>query len=83
MLRRSKRKIHMVAKWDAILLATAVAGGSMLIESSHRVDTGAPDEEVVATSACDTGIAARLWKPADGEANDTEAAPAPPGCPSD
>jgi hypothetical protein len=81
MLRRSKRKIHMVAKWDAILLATAVAGGSMLIESSHRVDTGAPDEEVVATNACDAGIAARLWKPAEDEGNDIE--PAPPGCPSD
>ena len=53
----------MVARWDAILLATAVAGGSMLIENSHRLDTGAPDEEVVATSACDTVIAARIWKP--------------------
>jgi len=72
----------MVARWDAILVAASVAGGSMLIENSHRVDTGAPDEEVVAASACDTAIAERAWKPAD-EGNDTAAAQAPPGCPSD
>jgi hypothetical protein len=42
----------MVVRWDALLLAAVVAGGSMLIESSHRLDTGAPDEEVVASSTC-------------------------------
>ncbi len=73
----------MVARWDAILLATAVAGGSMLIENSHRLDTGAPDEEVVATRACDTLIAARIWKPGGDEGEPTEAAQAPPGCPTD
>jgi hypothetical protein len=73
----------MVARWDAILLATAVAGGSMLIENSHRFDTGAPDEEVVATSACDTVIAARIWKQAEDEGNDAVVAQAPPGCSSD
>jgi hypothetical protein len=82
MLRRSKWTFHMVARWDAILLATAVAGGSMLIENSHRLDTGAPDEEIVATSACDTVTAARIWKEAD-EGSDTVAAQAPPGCSSD
>ena len=81
MLRRSKRtNAAMVAKWDAILLATAVAGGSMLIENSHRLDTGAPDEEVVATKACDTVIAAPIWKPGEDEGNDTDAAQAPSGC---
>jgi hypothetical protein len=83
MLRRSKRTIHMVARWDAILLATAVAGGSMLIENSHRLDTGAPDEEVVLISACDTVIAARVWRPEEDGGNDTVAAQAPPGCASD
>jgi hypothetical protein len=73
----------MVARWDAILVAASVAGGSMLIENSHRVDTGAPDEEVVAASACDTAIAEPAWKPAEDEGNDTAAAQAPPGCPSD
>jgi hypothetical protein len=70
----------MPARWDAILLATAVAGGSMLIENSHRLDTGAPDEEVVAISACDTVIAAHVWKPAEDEGDATQASP---GCPSD
>jgi hypothetical protein len=70
----------MVARWDAILLATAVAGGSMLIENSHRLDTGAPDEEVVAMSACDTVIAVRIWKQAEDAGNDTDAAQAPSGC---
>jgi len=71
----------MAVRWDAILLATAVAGGSMLIENSHRLDTGAPDEEIVAMSACDTVIAARIWKPVTEDAVDTpEAAQAPSGC---
>ena len=36
----------MLARWDALLIiAVAVAGGSMLIENSHRLDTGAPDED--------------------------------------
>ena len=77
----------MVARWGAILLATAVAGGSMLIENSHRLDTGAPDEEIVAASTCDTVIAARIWKPGilptGDEGDDTDAAQAPPGCKSD
>jgi hypothetical protein len=71
----------MAVRWDAFLLATAVAGGSMLIENSHRLDTGAPDEEIVAMSACDTVIAARIWKPVTEDASDApEAAQAPSGC---
>jgi hypothetical protein len=55
----------------------------MLIENSLRLDTGAPDEEVVAISACDTVIAARVWRPEEDGGNDTVAAQAPPGCASD
>src|SRR6202043_119572 len=55
----------MVVKWDALLLAAVVAGGSMLIENSHRLDTGAPDEEVVAISTCSDTLAGDrdAWKP--------------------
>ena len=51
----------MLIRWDTLLIAAAVAGGSMLIENSHRVDTGAPDDEVVAAApaACtDTRVEA-------------------------
>ena len=41
----------MIARWDVLLLAAAVLGGSMMIESSHRLDTGASDEALVATPA--------------------------------
>jgi hypothetical protein len=75
----------MFARWDAILLAATLAGGSMLIENSHRLDTGAPDEEVVATSTCDA-VAAEVynWKPLalpEADASDEPpAAQVPPGC---
>jgi hypothetical protein len=39
----------MIARLDALVVAMSVLGGSMLIENSHRVDTGAPDEGLVAT----------------------------------
>jgi hypothetical protein len=78
----------MVAKWDAILLATVLAGGSMLIENSHRLDTGAPDEEVVATSTCDALAAdSYAWKPLtlpeQDESDEPDVAPTPPGCTSE
>jgi hypothetical protein len=41
----------MLARWDTLLVAIALAGGSVLIENSHRVDTGAPDDEVAATAS--------------------------------
>jgi hypothetical protein len=65
MLRRSKTDDStMVARWDVLLLAGVLAGGSMLIENSHRLDTGAPDEEIVATSTCDGFAPERyVWKP--------------------
>ena len=78
----------MATRWDAILLATAIAGGSMLIESSHRLDTGAPDEETVAASTCEAGGAERYaWKPVmlptGDDAEGSEAAQARSGCPSE
>jgi len=60
MLRRSNGSAAMVARWDALLLAATVLGGSMAIENSHRVDTGAPDEDLTAAPACiDAQIAPR------------------------
>ena len=78
MLRRSKWVIPMVARWDVMLLAAVLGGGSMLIENSHRLDTGAPDEEMLATSTCEAGD---IWKPtmlpSGDDADQTDAAPAP------
>lgn len=74
----------MVLRWDAILVAAAVAGGSMLIENSHRLDTGAPDEEVVAINACDNIVAARIWRPTmEDEGAAAGEAQAPSGCQSE
>jgi hypothetical protein len=84
----------MVARWDALLLAAAVAGGSMLIENSHRLDTVAPDDEVMASSTCrDDQIAARygwnrrtLIDSDDGVAvsgGDADNAQASSGCPAE
>ncbi|HUI96229.1 MAG TPA: hypothetical protein VLX44_10780 [Xanthobacteraceae bacterium] len=70
----------MLVRWDAILLAAAVAGGSVLIENSHRLDTGAPDEEVVGASTCATAVSARVWKPADDGATDADSVQLPLGC---
>jgi hypothetical protein len=53
----------MLIKWDTLLVAVAVLGGSVLIENSHRVDTGMPDDEVTATAAAaciDTQVTATL-----------------------
>jgi hypothetical protein len=89
MLRRSNGRFHMVARWDVLLLAGVLAGGSMLIENSHRLDTGAPDEEIVAASTCDSVAAEHYaWKPftlpAAGDADDeTAAAQVPAGCASE
>jgi hypothetical protein len=75
----------MVARWDVLLLAGVLAGGSMLIETSHRLDTGAPDAEVVAVSTCDAAVAERYdWKPltrpTGDDADETVSAQAPSGC---
>jgi len=42
----------MIARWDALLLAAVLSGGSMLIENSHRIDTGSADDTVATPSAC-------------------------------
>jgi hypothetical protein len=54
LLRRSKPDdSSMFARWEVLLLAAALAGAAMLIENSHRLDAGAPDDDVdvVATSS--------------------------------
>ncbi len=79
MLRRSKWTIPMVIRWDVMLLAGILAGGSMLIENSHRLDTGAPDEEIVGASACTAVVSARLWKPGEDEPADADSVQ-PLGC---
>jgi hypothetical protein len=45
----------MVPRWDVLVVAATLLGGSMMIESSHRVDTGAPDDAFAAAplTACD------------------------------
>jgi hypothetical protein len=84
----------MVVRWDALLLAATMAGGSMLIENSHRLDTGAPDEEVMASSTCrDDQVAARYgWNRrmlADSDdrvevaSGDADKAQDLPGCPGE
>jgi hypothetical protein len=53
----------MLLRWDTLLIAVAVVGGSVLIENSHRIDTAAPDDEVTASapSACvDTQVTATI-----------------------
>ena len=88
MLRRSKWTIAMVARWDVLFLGGVLAGGSMLIEHSHRLDTGAPDEEIVAASTCDAAGAGHYdWKPltrpAEDDTDEAVSAQAPTGCASE
>jgi hypothetical protein len=76
----------MLIKWDTLLVAVAVLGGSVLIENSHRIDTGMPDDEVTATApaACiDTQVTATLASGDNdsGDARGSAAAPsALPAC---
>ena len=75
----------MVPRWDALLVAAIVSGGSLWIESSQRIDTGAADDVEAASPAslCTAAVADRpadldpkgqpAWLSADGEA-------ALPGC---
>jgi hypothetical protein len=63
----------MIARWDVLLLAAAVAGGSMLIENSRRLDTGAPNEEAEASvSACQTAVMAYRADRRDGSTFDDD-----------
>jgi hypothetical protein len=89
MLRRSKWTIpKMVARWDVLLLAGVLAGGWTLIEHSHRLDTGAPDEEIVAASTCNAaGPGHYDWKPltrpTDEDGDVAASAEAPSDCASE
>jgi len=49
----------MIARWDALLLAAVLSGGSMLIENSHRIDTGAADDAMATLPACAPSVADR------------------------
>ena len=42
----------MIVRWDVLLLAAVLSGGSMLIENSHRIDTGLADDAMAALPAC-------------------------------
>ncbi len=70
----------MFVRWDAILLAAAVAGGSVLIENSHRLDTGAPDEENIGATTCTSVVSARVWKPDEDAPADSGSVQLPLGC---
>jgi hypothetical protein len=51
-------RFSMIPKWDAVVVAAAVVVGSMIIEHSHRVDTGAADDAITSSSdACDASSA--------------------------
>jgi hypothetical protein len=66
-------------RWDTLLVAVAVAGGSMLIESSHRVDTGAPDDEVVATAPADCTVVHAAYRDVQAdERSEVQSDTAPP-----
>jgi hypothetical protein len=58
MLRRSNKVPPMIARWDVLLVAAVIAGASMMIENSHRVDTGLADD-AMAAPACTDALAAR------------------------
>ena len=73
MLRRSNKipaKVTpMIARWDVLLVAAVIAGASMMIESSHRVDTGLADD-AMAAPACTDAIAARADASPSDDASD-------------
>jgi len=60
MLRRTNKVIPaMIARWDVLVLAAVLSGGSMMIENSHRVDTGLADDAAAALPACTEAVAVR------------------------
>ena len=64
----------MIVRWDALLLAAVLSGGSMLIENSHRIDTGLADDAVAASAACSVSPPSSVA--AVSTANDDDALPA-------
>ena len=69
MLRRSNKVPPMIARWDVLLVAAVIAGASMMIENSHRVDTGLADD-AMAAPACTEPVAARADANAPDDASD-------------
>jgi hypothetical protein len=61
----------MVARWDVLLVAAVLSGGSVMIENSHRVDTGLADAPAAAAlPACAEPAAGRAESVSD-NASDT------------
>ncbi|HEY2135135.1 MAG TPA: hypothetical protein VGH49_04565 [Xanthobacteraceae bacterium] len=85
----------MFARLDAFVVALSVLGGSVALENSHRLDTGAPDDGLVASastacedSASDTYRVSRQSgfdsaMVADSSESNDDGADAAPGCPTD
>jgi hypothetical protein len=74
-----------MARWDMLLAIAAVAGGTMLIEDSHRVDTGAPDDEVTASAPADCTVVyainrERMSEADEGALREKAAAALPSNC---
>jgi len=59
----------MIARWDVLLVAAVLAGASMMIENSHRVDTGLADD-AMAMPACTEPAAAHTEANASDDASD-------------
>ena len=75
----------MLIKWDMLLVAVALVGGSVLIENSHRIDTGRPDDDVTATApaACaDTQFTTGIESPVDAKDSAKDDAVVPPALPA-
>jgi hypothetical protein len=80
----------MRGKWDLVIMAFAAAGSWVLAENTHRIDLGAPDDEVVAAvpAPCDMRASLYGWNQStimivdEGfqVATDASPSPPPPGC---
>jgi len=74
-------------RWD-MLVAAAILGGAILIESGHRIDTSVPDDEVnevVASAPADCTVVYAVDRTRMREADERAlheklAAAAPPEC---
>jgi len=57
-------------RWEILVVAAATAGCVMLIENGHRIDTGASDEEVVASAPADCTVVYAVNRESMGAADD-------------
>ena len=72
---------RMLIRWNTLLIAVAVAGGLVLIENSHRIDTTTPDDEVVANAPTDCTVVDAVGHGTTTGQSEENAAPAlPPAC---